>query len=52
MSSSDPISSDHCWQYLFSIVGDRVEHNDINIGYDSRHKDVEPGSGISGVPIP
>ena len=33
-----------------SIKGGRVEHDEKNIGSSHRHKDVEPGSALTGVP--
>jgi len=37
---------------FFFVYGDKMAHNDINIGYDSRHKDVQTGGDISGTPLP
>ncbi len=37
---------------FLKIVGDEVSHNGINIGSTHKHKDVEPGGGLSGVPLP
>ena len=32
--------------------GDELSHNGINVGHDHKHRDVEPGAGISGIPLP
>ena len=37
---------------FLKISGDEVSHNDINIGSTHKHRDVEPGAGTSGVPLP
>lgn len=34
------------------IEGGEVRHDDLNIGSTHRHRDVEPGSGTSGIPLP
>lgn len=33
------------------ITGDSVTHNDKNIGSTHKHKDVEPGGGLTGHPV-
>jgi hypothetical protein len=34
------------------ISGNEVSHDGINIGKDHVHRDVEPGAGTSGIPLP
>jgi hypothetical protein len=34
-----------------ALKSPKLTHNEINIGYDHKHRDVMPGAGISGVPI-
>lgn len=31
-------------------TGGKIEHNDLNIGSDHKHRDVEPGAGVTGIP--
>lgn len=37
---------------LFTVEGTRMEHNGINVGWDHVHRDVMPGAGTSGPPLP
>lgn len=37
---------------FLKITGNEVSHNGINIGHDHKHRDVVPGDGISGIPLP
>jgi len=34
------------------ISGDEVSHDGINIGKTHKHRDVMPGAGVSGIPLP
>lgn len=36
----------------FNANGSVFEHNNVNVGFDHDHSDVEPGSGTSGPPVP
>lgn len=33
------------------VVGPKLHHNGVNVGDDHRHRDVEPGPGLSGTPL-
>lgn len=37
---------------LVQVTGDELKHNAKNVGDDHKHQDVEPGGGLTGVPIP
>ncbi len=36
---------------LVKAIGAALKHNDHNVGDDHKHRDVEPGGGVTGVPL-